>query len=317
LADLEGEVMVEKLTIIVPVKNEEETIEPFLNAIESVELDGIEKEVLFIDDGSTDETVSIIQSVRDMYEFEIHYIGFSRNFGKEAAMYAGLEHAKGSLVSFMDVDLQDPVGLLPEMCKEVLSGSYDVVAAKRENRSSQSVVRGFLSDKFYWVMNKLFGLQIEPGERDYRVMNKTVVSALLSMDEEKRFSKGLFHWVGYRVKYLTYEDRQRVGGESSWSMGALLDYAIDGIVSFSTRPLLIVSLMGLVLCGLSFIAALLIIGRAILYPGSAVFGWPSMMVIILLIGGLQLLALGVIGRYVADVFIESKHRPKYLIREKK
>lgn len=305
------------LTIIVPVNNEDESIDLFLNALSDIDLP-VRKDVLFVDDGSTDKTVSMIDSLIDGYpSIHVGYLSLSRNFGKEAAMYAGLEHAVGDYVAFMDVDLQDPVTLLPEMVLAVMAGEYDVVAAKRIDRKHEGWLRSKLSDSFYWVMNKLSGITLEKGERDFRVMNRMVADSLLRMGESKRFSKGLFHWVGFRVKYLAYPNEARHAGTSSWGLIDLMVYAIDGIVSFSMKPLLIVSLTGMFLFLLSLVAIGFVAIRAIINPGVSAFGWTSMVSIMLFVSGLQLMSLGVIGKYIADIFIETKHRPQYIIKAKK
>lgn len=305
------------LTIIVPVKDERESIDIFLESVDSVKLP-VSKTVLFVDDGSSDNTVGVIKSLINKYQsINIEYIVFSRNFGKEAAMYAGLQHASDEYVAFMDVDLQDPVTLLPEMVSGVMSNEFDMVAAKRTNREDEKWLRSKLSDGFYWIMDKLSGVTLEKGERDFRVMNRQVVDALLDLGESKRFSKGMFHWIGFRTKYLSYPNEKRRTGTSSWGMSDLVSYAIDGIVGFSMKPLLLVSMTGLVLFGLSLLAILFIVGRAIFDPGSSAFGWASLVSIILFVSGLQLMSLGVIGKYIADIFIETKHRPQYIIMTKK
>lgn len=307
-----------KLTIIVPVKNEQESIELFLDALfEIKDKVAVSLDVLFVDDGSTDNTLQSIDNIQSKYDGVIStgYISLSRNFGKEAAMYAGLEHASGDLVAFMDVDLQDPVYLLPEMVDDVLSNKYDAVAAKRVNRDHEAVLRSKLSDMFYWFMNKISGVQLEKGERDFRVMNRQVVSALLSLGESKRFSKGMFHWVGFNTKYISYDNEARLAGTSSWSMSQLIGYAIDGIVGFSMKPLLLVSMAGMLLFGVSLISILFVIIRALVDPSSSAFGWASLVSIVLLVSGLQLMSLGVIGRYISDIFIETKNRPQYIIKK--
>lgn len=304
-----------KLTIIVPVKNESESIVPFLDAL-SKQLLSVDIGVLFIDDGSTDSTVSRISELTNNYLFDIDYLELSRNFGKEAAMYAGLENADGEYVAFMDVDLQDPVELLPEMITGVKSGKYDAVAAKRSNRDHERWLRSKMSDMFYWVMNKIIGVELEKGERDYRVMNRKVVNALLSMSESKRFSKGMFHWIGFDTHYISYPNVERAAGTSSWTTAQLMSYAIDGIVGFSMKPLLMVSMIGFLLFIISLIAIVFIIGRAIVSPGSSAFGWASMVSIILFLSGLQLMAQGIIGRYIAEIFLETKKRPQYIVKSR-
>lgn len=303
------------LTIIVPVYNEAESIPYFIEALTNQPL-SLAPRVLFVDDGSTDETVAMIKSMINVSQIPIGYLAFSRNFGKEAAMYAGLQHADSDYVAFMDVDLQDPVSLLPEMIAGVVSGEYDVVAAKRTDRENENIIRSKLSDMFYWVMNKIAGVNLEKGERDFRVMNRQVVDALLSLGESKRFSKGMFHWVGFDTTYISYANQTRLTGTTSWSTLQLVSYAVDGIISFSMRPLLLVSLMGFGLFLLSMVGLLFVVIRAIVHPDSAIFGWASLVSIVMTLSGVQLMAIGVIGRYVADVFIETKNRPQYILKSK-
>lgn len=303
------------LTIIVPVYNEAESIPHFIDALVNQPL-SLTPRVLFVDDGSTDETVAMIKSMINISQIPISYLAFSRNFGKEAAMYAGLEHTDSDYVAFMDVDLQDPVSLLPEMIAGVVSGEHDVVAAKRTDRENENIIRSKLSDMFYWVMNKIAGVTLEKGERDFRVMNRQVVDALLSLGESKRFSKGMFHWVGFDTKYIPYANQTRLTGTTSWSTLQLVSYAVDGLISFSMRPLLLVSLMGFGLFLLSVVGLLFVVIRAIVHPDSAIFGWASLVSIVMTLSGVQLMALGVIGRYVADVFIETKNRPQYILKSK-
>ena len=307
-----------KLTIIVPVKNEERAVELYVDELDKFK-DTIHAtiELLFIDDGSTDDTLLTIEKMNTKYgnAFDINYLALSRNFGKEAAMYAGLEHATGDYVAFMDVDLQDPMYLLPQMLDGVMAGDHDAIAAKRSDRSHEAWLRSKLSNGFYWFMNKISGVQLEKGERDYRVMNRKVVTALLAMGESKRFSKGMFHWVGFDTKYLSYRNEERIAGTSSWTTSQLVGYAIDGIVGFSMKPLLLVSMAGMILFGISLLAILFIVIRALFDPHSSAFGWASLVSIILFVSGLQLMSLGVIGRYISDIFTEAKHRPQYFIKK--
>lgn len=304
------------LSIIVPVHNEEETIEIFYNTVEK-----FKKEIAavihyhFIDDGSTDKTISILRQLSATND-NVHYISFSRNFGKEAGLYAGLQQADGDYVAVMDVDLQDPPELLPQMLREVQAGDYDAVGTRRADRDGEAKLRSWFSSQFYIWMNRISQTQLVDGARDYRVMTRQMVNAILSLSENQRFSKGIFTWVGFKTKYIPFENRERIAGNTSWSFWSLSKYAIEGIVSFSTVPLMFITLLGFVSFGISLISAAFIVIRA-LVDNNSVDGWPSLVTIILFIGGIQLLSLGIIGRYVAVVFLETKHRPIYITREEK
>ncbi|MBM7617030.1 glycosyltransferase involved in cell wall biosynthesis [Weissella uvarum] len=307
-----------KLSIVVPVFNEEEAIPIFFQAIERVHqnLSEYDFEYWFIDDGSTDQSMSAIKQLQTQSEW-VHYVQFSRNFGKEAAIYAGLEHASGDYVALMDVDLQDPPELLPEMLDGVASDEWDMVGSRRINRVGEPPVRTFFSNLFYKLINKISATHLVNGARDYRVMNRQVVNAILSDGEYNRFSKGIVAWVGFRQKYIPFENVERVAGKTSWSFWSLLKYSVEGIVAFSQVPLTVIGILGVVSFITSIIGALLIFLRALLVPHSAVGGWPSLVVIILFMGGIQLLSLGIVGRYVAAIYLETKHRPIYIAREVK
>ncbi|WP_220739002.1 glycosyltransferase family 2 protein [Leuconostoc miyukkimchii] len=304
------------LSIVVPVHNEEETIQIFYDA-----LSNIKKQLTatihyhFIDDGSTDNTLSILRRLSESDE-NVHYVSFSRNFGKESGLYAGLQQADGQYVAVMDVDLQDPPELLPQMLQDVQSGEYDAVGTRRANRKGEAKLRSWFSEQFYVWINKISDTQLVDGARDYRVMTRQMVDAILSMTENQRFSKGIFSWVGFKTKYIPFENRERVAGNTSWSFWSLLKYAVEGVVSFSTVPLTVITGLGFTSFGLSLLSAAFIIIRAMVNNNS-VAGWPSMVTIILFIGGIQLLSLGVIGRYIAAIFLETKHRPIYITREEK
>ena len=304
------------LSIVVPVHNEEETIQIFYDA-----LSNIKKQLTatihyhFIDDGSTDNTLSILRHLSESDE-NVHYVSFSRNFGKESGLYAGLQQADGQYVAVMDVDLQDPPELLPQMLQDVQSGEYDAVGTRRANRKGEAKLRSWFSEQFYVWINKISDTQLVDGARDYRVMTRQMVDAILSMTENQRFSKGIFSWVGFKTKYIPFENRERVAGNTSWSFWSLLKYAVEGVVSFSTVPLTVITGLGFTSFGLSLFSAAFIIIRAMVNNNS-VAGWPSMVTIILFIGGIQLLSLGVIGRYIAAIFLETKHRPIYITREEK
>ncbi|MBS9334893.1 glycosyltransferase family 2 protein [Fructobacillus sp. M1-13] len=305
------------LSIVVPVYNEEETIPLFLEKVVALKREIIPYSFsfIFIDDGSTDQTLSVLRQINQQDD-NVHYVSLSRHFGKEAAIYAGLEKAKGDLVALMDVDLQDPPELLPEMLSALVSNEVDCVATKRSDRRQESAIRSFFSSLFYKVMNRFSQTEFVEGARDFRMMNRSMVDAVLTLSENQRFSKGIFSWVGFRTKYLSYEDRNRSAGQSSWSFWGLFRYAVEGLVSFSTVPLTLVILLGFLTFTGSILAGIFIVIRA-LVSNSSVAGWPSMVTIILFIGGVQMLSIGVIGRYIAAIFFETKNRPIYLAKEEK
>ncbi|TGE76009.1 glycosyltransferase family 2 protein [Weissella confusa] len=310
----------QKISIVVPVWNEQETVPLFLktmNEIHENQLKDMAFEYWFIDDGSTDDTLRVLQEEQEKNPDEVHYVSFSRNFGKEAGLYAGLENATGDYVAVMDVDLQDPPELLPEMLAGVQSGEWDAVGTRRVTRAGEPPIRTFFSKLFYKLINKISDTHIVEGARDYRVMSRQMVNALLSMTEYNRFSKGMFSWVGFRQKYLEFENRDRVAGTTSWSFWSLFKYSIEGIVAFSQVPLAFVSVLGLLSFFAAFIGVILIVIRALAVAGSSVAGWPSLVVIVLFMGGVQLLSLGIVGRYISSIYLEVKHRPIYISREKK
>ncbi|MFC4760736.1 glycosyltransferase family 2 protein [Fructobacillus durionis] len=304
------------LSLVVPVHNEEDTIHLFYNAIEEIKPKvNATIDFHFIDDGSTDKTLSILRDLAEKDE-HVHYVSFSRNFGKEAGLYAGLQQSKGDYVAVMDVDLQDPPELLPEMLNEVESGEYDAVGTRRADRKGEAKIRSWFSSQFYKWMNKVSQTHLVDGARDYRVMTRQMVDAILSMTENQRFSKGIFTWVGFKTKYIPFENRERVAGNTSWSFWSLAKYAVEGIVSFSTMPLTIVTFLGLITFGASILAGIFIVIRALI-SNTSVAGWPSMVTIMLFIGGIQMLSLGIIGRYIAAIFMETKKRPIYIAKEEK
>ncbi len=304
------------LSVIVPCYNEEESVELFYE--ELVKNDpflrekGIELELLYIDDGSRDGTVSEVKKLRERDE-RVHLVSFSRNFGKEAAMFAGLEKSRGDYVVMMDVDLQDPPSLLPEMFAG-LSEGYDSVATRRVSRKGEPPIRSFFARRFYRLMKRISRTEMMDGARDYRLMTRQMVDAILSMQEYNRFTKGIFGWVGFRTKWLEYENVERARGETKWSFWKLLMYSFDGIVAFSTAPLLISSLMGVFFCAVAFAAIIFIIVRKVIF-GDPVSGWPSLVCIILLISGIQFFCMGILGQYMAKTYMEVKRRPIYLVRE--
>lgn len=272
-------------------------------------------ELLFIDDGSKDSTLSVIKELAANHE-EIKYISFSRNFGKEAAMYAGLKHAQGDYVVFMAADLQDPPSLLPDMYKAVAEDGYDFAATRRVTRAGEPPIRSFFARLFYRLMNRISHTELVDGARDYRLMNRKFVNALLELSEYNRFSKGLFGWVGFHTKWFAYENVERVAGETKWSFWKLLLYAVDGIVAFSTVPLIASTIFGLLSCFLSFAGILFVIIRKLIV-GDPIQGWASTVCIILLMGGIQLLCTGILGQYLAKTYLETKKRPVYIINEEK
>lgn len=311
--------MDEKLiSIIVPCYNEEKTVSLFMDEISKVESQmkdesNVNFEYIFIDDGSKDATASILKDFSKKKE-NFNYIILSRNFGKEGALYAGLTASKGDFVAVMDVDLQDPPYLLKEMYSSVITGEYDCVATRRTDRKGEPPIRSFFARMFYKLINKISSAEIVDGARDYRLMTRDMVNAILSMSEYNRFSKGIFGWVGFRTKWLEYANTERIAGETKWSFWKLFLYSLDGIVAFSTAPLAIASVMGLIFCIIAFFMILVIITKTLIY-GDPVAGYPSLVCIIFLIAGVQLFCLGVQGQYISKTYLETKKRPIYLVRE--
>lgn len=306
----------DKLSIVVPVMNEEQAIDTFYESVTAIEkqVADISFEYWFVDDGSSDNTVAVIKELQHRAGDAVHYISFSRNFGKEAALLAGLRESTGNCVAVMDVDLQDPPELLIEMIAGVRDGA-DAVVARRTSRDSEPWLRSKFSDFFYYMINKISDTPLQSGVRDYRVMTRKMTDAVLSLTEYNRFSKGIFSWVGFNQKVIDYKYVERQGGRTSWSFWKLVKYAISGIVDFSEAPLLWVSGVGMFAFGLSIIGALFIVGRALVNPATAAFGWPSLVVILLGVSGVQLLSIGVVGRYISGVFMEVKNRPVYIVKD--
>jgi len=304
------------LSVIVPCYNEEENVREFYkelmkNALFFQEKD-LELEILYIDDGSRDRTVEEVKALRAEDE-RVHLISFSRNFGKESAMYAGLEKSKGDYVVIMDVDLQDPPALLPEMYACIEEG-YDSVATRRVTRKGEPPIRSFFARCFYKLMRKISKTEIVDGARDYRLMKRPVVDAILTMKEYNRFTKGIYGWVGFRTKWLEFENVERLRGETKWNFWKLFVYSLEGITAFSTVPLNIAAFMGVLFCVLAFVFIVFIIVRKILF-GDPVSGWPSLVCIISLVSGVQLFCLGIVGQYLAKTYLEVKKRPIYLVKE--
>ena len=307
-----------KLSIVVPCYNEEETIPLFYPAVEKVVKQmPVETEYWFVNDGSSDDTLAELRKLHAQDPERVHYVSFSRNFGKEAGLYAGLQVATGDYVVVMDADLQDPPEYLPEMYKDISTGEYDCVGMRRIDRKGEAKFKSFLSDQFYNVINKISDTKIVSGARDYRMMTRQMVDAVLSLTEYNRFSKGIFNWVGFKTKYLPYKNIERVAGTTDWSTWKLFKYAIDGITDFSEAPLAIATWAGGLTAFISIIGMIIVIIRKIVEPGSSAFGWASMVCIILFLGGIQLLCLGIVGLYFGRIYMQTKKRPIYIIKEKK
>lgn len=305
----------EKISVIVPCYNEEKALPYFYKEIYKVasEMSNIDFEFIFVDDGSKDNTLSILRELRKQ-DKRCRYISFSRNFGKEAAIYAGLENAKGDYVAMMDADLQDPPKLLKEMYDAIKNEGYDCAATRRVDRKGEPIIRSFFARKFYKIINKISNADIVDGARDFRLMTRQMVDAILKMNEYNRFSKGIFGWVGFNTKWIAYENVDRVAGETKWSFWKLLIYAIEGIIAFSTVPLSIAAVVGIIF----FIVALIMIGFIIvrtLIWGDPTSGWPSLVCIIFFASGIQLFCTGILGQYLAKTYLETKKRPIYLVKE--
>ena len=306
----------DKISIIIPCFNEEEALPIYYTEMKKV-MDTMKKqtdfELIFVDDGSSDRTYKVMKELHRK-DGRCQYLSFSRNFGKEAAIYAGLQNAGGNYAAIMDVDLQDPPSLLPEMYRILKEEPYDSVATRRSTRKGEPKIRSFLSKEFYNVINKISKTEIVSGARDYRLMNRKMVDAVLEMSEYNRFSKGIFGWVGFRTKWLEYENVERAKGETKWNFWKLLVYSIDGITAFSTAPLLIASFVGILFCVIAFLMIVFIIVRKLIF-GDPVSGWPSLVCIILMTSGIQFFCTGILGQYLAKAYMEVKRRPIYLVKE--
>ena len=305
----------DKISVAVPCYNEEPALEPFFAAVSAVaeQMPEVAFEFLFIDDGSRDRTLEKMQELAQR-DSRVKYISFSRNFGKEAGIYAGLENATGDYVVVMDADLQDPPALLPEMYRSIRQEGYDCVGSRRVTRKGEPPIRSFFARLFYKLINKMSDAEIVDGARDFQMMSRQVVEAILSMGEYNRFSKGIFGWIGFKKKWLEYENIERVAGETKWSFWKLFLYAIEGIVAFSTTPLVISSVFGLICCALALVMILVIIARTLIF-GDPTSGWPSLVCIMLLLSGIQMLGIGIVGQYLAKTYLETKKRPIYLVRQ--
>lgn len=303
-----------KISLVVPCYNEEAVIELFYKEICKIKKDfkETEFEIIFVNDGSSDKTLELMRGLAS--NKDVRYISFSRNFGKEAAMYAGLEATTGDYVAIMDADLQDPPALLHEMYEILESGEYDSVATRRVSRKGEPVIRSFFARLYYKLINKISKTEIVDGARDYRLMTRQMVNSVLSLKEYNRFSKGIFSWVGFRTKWLEYENIERAAGETKWSFFKLFLYSLESIVAFSTVPLSIASVMGILFCFVAFIMIIFIIVKTLIF-GDPTGGWPSMVCIMLFIGGIQLLCIGINGQYLSKTYLEVKHRPIYIVQE--
>ncbi|MBL1125108.1 glycosyltransferase family 2 protein [Streptococcus suis] len=304
------------ISVIVPCFNEEEAIPYFYDAMEKVRKEmGEQFEYIFVNDGSKDRTLTVLRQLSGQ-DRAVRYLSFSRNFGKEAALYAGLQAAQGDLVTVMDVDLQDPPEMLMEM-KAMLDGNPDLdcVGTRRVSRDGEPPIRSFFAKLFYKLMNKISQVEVVDGARDFRLMRRHMVDAILSVSEYNRFSKGIFAWVGFETEYLPYENVERVAGETSWSFWKLLSYSIEGIINFSDTPLNIASYTGFFTFLLSLVLMVFVVFKTLVF-GDPTIGWPSTICIILFLGGLQLMTIGILGKYLAKVFLETKKRPIYIVKEK-
>ena len=303
------------LSIIVPCYNEEPALPYFYQEIDKVskELKELTFELIFINDGSKDKTLEVLKEYHKK-DKRVKYLSFSRNFGKEAAMYAGIEHAKGDYVTIMDADLQDPPSLLKEMYRLAEEEGYDCIGTRRVTRKGEPPIRSFCARIFYKLINRLSKVEMVDGARDYRFMNRKMVNAILELKEYNRYSKGLFSFVGFKTKWLEYENINRVAGETTWSFWKLFIYALDGITAFSTVPLVLSAVLGLIFCLISFIMIIAIIVKTLAY-GDPVNGWPSLVCIIFLCSGVQLFCMGIIGQYLSKTYLETKKRPIYIIGE--
>ncbi len=310
--------MMKLLTVVVPAFNEQESIPLFYKEIikESVLLkekwNDLDMEILFVDDGSKDDTLKVIQSLHAENK-RVRYVSFSRNFGKEAALFAGLEHAKGDYIVTMDADLQDPPSLLPDMISAVREEGYDSAATRRVTRKGEPPIRSFFARCFYKIINRMSNTDIVDGARDFRIMTKQMAKSILSMKEYNRFTKGIYGWIGFRTKWLEYENIERVAGETKWSFWKLFKYAIDGIVGFSTAPLSMATYFGIFMAFVAFLLIVFIIVKKLVF-GDPTSGWSSMVCILLMLSGIQMFCIGIVGQYLSKTYLETKRRPIYIAK---
>ena len=304
-----------KIALIIPCFNEEDTIKILYEALVDVAqgMSEYDFDFLFVDDGSSDHTLSILKTL-SQNDDRITYISFSRNFGKEAAMYAGLNNAKGEYIAIMDADMQDPPSLLPEMIKYLETGAYDSVATCRADRNNEPLIRSMFAKLFYRIINKISDVNIVDGARDFRLMKREMVDAIIKMEEYNRFSKGIFGWVGFKTYWLPYKNVERVAGETKWDFWKLVKYSLVGIINFSQVPLAVISWSGILTTLISFVLLVFIIVRKLIF-GDPVEGWASLACIIIFMGGIQLFCLGIIGQYMSKMYLEIKRRPHYIVNE--
>ena len=304
------------LSVVVPCRDEEEMLPIFRNEFfrTMAEMGNPRFEIIFVEDGSKDRTLEILREM-SRADARIRFISFSRNFGKEAAMFAGLKAAKGDFITIMDADLQDPPSLLPQMFDAVLNGGFDSVAARRRTRDGEPPMRSYCAKIFYKILNTLSPLKFTEGARDYRLMTRRVLDAVLELPEYNRFVKGIYEWVGFKTKWIEYDNAERPAGKSKWSFWGLLLYSLDALTSFSTIPLAVAAVIGLAFCACSAVAIVALSIRQLMFHNSA-FGWTSMICVIFFLSGMQLFCLGILGQYMSKIYLETKRRPHYIIREK-
>ena len=303
------------LSLVVPCYNEEQSLPYFYDEIVRIAgiLNEVEFEILLVDDGSKDKTLQVMRQLHEK-DKRVKYISFSRNFGKEAAMYAGLKNVTGDYAAIIDADLQHPPQMLIDMYHGIVDEHYDSVAARRVSREGEPKIRSFFARSFYQIMNRISKVEIVDGSVDYRLMTRQMVDAVLELSEKNRFTKGIFAWVGFRTKWLEFKNVERVAGETKWSFWKLFLYSLEGMIGFSTAPLAIASFLGLAFCGISFLAIVGIIIKTLIW-GDPTSGWPSLACIIFMVSGVQLFCMGILGQYLGKMYIETKNRPVYLIRE--
>ena len=307
--------MLKKISVIVSCYNEEESLPLFYQEMNKVmeELKKYKFELIFVNDGSKDKTLEVIKTLRKK-DNRVRFVSFSRNFGKEAAMLAGLDYSTGDYVTLMDADLQDPPKMLPEMLKYIEEDGYDCVGTRRVTRKGEPPIRSFFARRFYKLINKMSKVEMVDGARDYRLMTRQMVEAILNCREYNRYSKGLWSFVGFKTKWLEFENVERVAGETKWSFWKLFKYAIEGIVAFTTAPLTIAAFLGVLFCFIAFIMIIVIICKTLIW-GDPVGGWPSLACIIIFVSGIQLFFMGIFGEYLAKTYLETKKRPIYIVKE--
>ena len=307
--------MKKKISIVVPCYNEQESLPFFYKEVKKIErkMDDLIFEYIFVNDGSKDDTLEILRKLAKK-DKKVRYISFARNFGKEAAMLAGLDYSTGDFITVMDADLQDPPELLEDMYKGIIEEGYDCIGTRRVTRKGEPPIRSFFARMFYKIINKLSKVEMVDGARDFRLMTRQMVDSILSLREYNRYSKGLFSFVGYKTKWLEYENVERVAGTTKWSFWKLLIYAFEGIIAFSTTPLVIAAVVGIMFFIISFIMIAVIIAKTLMF-GDPVGGWPSLVCIIFFVSGVQLFCLGIIGAYLSKTYLETKNRPIYIVKE--